>query len=256
MNNASKYTKSNLQKDWGKKYDESYSKDYYDSRIWEIEKEILKEILKNKTSKKLMDFACGTGRITKYLEEMGFNDITCVDASNEMLKEAKKKLKKAKFYTIDITSNELNKKFKENSFDITTSFRFFLNAENHLRKHAFVKLNKVLKKGGIFIFNIHGNKKSLRFFKVLIINFLKFLLQGKKIREGISFYRNQLSLSDIENLIKATDLKIKEVYSYSFLPKFSVKILNKKKWVSLEKEIITKKFPYGRHLMIVCEKTK
>ena len=257
MKKEFRYTLSNLKKDWGKKYDIEYSRDHYDNRVWFLEKEILRKILRKGSSQKIMDFACGTGRIAEYLGEIGFRGIVCLDASNEMLKEARKKIKKSKFFCVDITSSQINKKLKKESFGIITAFRFFLNADLELREEAIHKLDWMLKKKGILIFNIHGNTNSLRFLQVIIINFLKYFLQKEK-RKDKSYvcYRNQLSIRDIKKLLAPTNIRIKEIYSYSFLPEIFWRILSLRTWLKIERKLITRKYFFGTHLLFVCEKVK
>ena len=60
------YTKQHQQVGYGKNYDKGiYSGDTWASRIWELEKWILLDILGDNQERRILDFACGTGRITK-----------------------------------------------------------------------------------------------------------------------------------------------------------------------------------------------
>jgi len=253
------YTLSNLQKNWGKKYDEGYNIDSYDTRVWHLEKQILKETLsrfnKNKKTVRILDFASGTGRVAEYLEELGFRNILCMDASNEMLKEARKKTKYSKFAVVDITDKKIEKKFKKESFDIIIAFRFFLNADKELRSEAIKRLDWFLKKSGTLIFNIHGNRNSLRFFGVVSINTLKFILQREK-RKNKNYvpYRNQLSIKDIHRLLSQTSLKIGQIYSYSFFPEILSKASSKDSWIRMEQRLISKNKFFGTHLLFICKK--
>jgi SAM-dependent methyltransferase len=251
------YTLTNQKKDWGKKYDKAYSGDNYDTRVWEVEQHILLEILGNRNRTNYMDFASGTGRVSSFLSECGFKNITCIDSSNEMLKQAKKKMPSAKFITLDITDKSSDKKLKRNFYETVTAFRFFLNAEQELRKISITKIADSMKKDAIFVFNIHGNKNSLRFFPVIIINILKFFLQAKrrKNEEDVP-YRNQMSVRRVKKMLSETNLNIETVYSYSFIPKIISKIIPRSYWINIEKKLITKRILVGTHLLFVCKKKK
>lgn len=251
------YTLTNQKKDWGKKYDKAYSGDNYDTRVWEIEKEILREILSNRKKTQYMDFASGTGRVSSFLNGEGFKKITCIDSSDEMLKQAKNKMPSAKFITLDITDDSANKKLKNKSYETVTAFRFFLNAEPELRKIAMRKISNSMKKDALFVFNIHGNKNSLRFFPVIGINILKFFLQAKrrKNKEDVP-YRNQMSIKQVKKLLSGTDLEIETIYSYSFIPKIISKFMPRNYWMKIERKLITKRVLFGTHLLFVCKKIK
>ena len=71
--------------------------------IYELEKEILDEMFKEigSTDRSVMDFACGSGRWTQYLEKK-FDECIGVDVSKGMVTVAEGKCQKAKFVITDI----------------------------------------------------------------------------------------------------------------------------------------------------------
>src|SRR3989344_2070945 len=112
------YTNSHKSKDHGKNYDKRiYTGNTYDNRVWILEKKILKKILPSDKKLAILDFACGTGRISSYLEELGYQNISGIDVSDSMLQEAKKKLKVTQLIKADVNDLLGVKKIKK-KFDV------------------------------------------------------------------------------------------------------------------------------------------
>lgn len=237
------YTKEHQKKGYGKSYDSGiYSKDTWSNRVWQIEKVILSRVLNHRKHLSTLDFACGTGRITEFLERKGFDNIVGIDSSEEMLKEAKKKLKKTKLYCIDVTSDKKNWERFKDKFDTILVFRFFLNASKELRKKVLLFLLGSLKKNGYLVFNIHHNKKSIMFLNDLFDKFY-----GRK--------SNHLSVPKIRTLLTKCGFKVFKIYSYGFIPhKRRIKLLPANLWYKIEKRLISEKNLFGTHLLIICKK--
>jgi len=161
----STYRTSHSKSGYGKHYQKTYESGYY-ATLWnEIEKPLIKDIfnhLKSEGASTCLDFACGTGRITCVAEDV-FDEVEGVDVSDEMLSIAKENLSKTKLINQDITSHLLGR-----SFDVISSFRFFLNAEPELRKSTLRALHQILNDKGTMVINIHVNKYSLlgRFYRI------------------------------------------------------------------------------------------
>lgn len=130
--------------------------------LWELEQDALYKIIQEKKSfKKHLDFAGGTGRIAKVLEEFS-NQQYILDISTEMLAVAKENLSQATIICADFRDNpaELN----EVVFDMVTAFRFFPNAEPALRESAMQFITRKLVKGGWLVCNNHRNFWSFPYF--------------------------------------------------------------------------------------------
>ncbi len=135
----------------------------YDSWVWELEKAYLVSAVRRhlgsrRTGIRLLDFACGTGRVLAFLEPMT-REATGVDVSGAMLALAEQQVRKAKLVCADITKVDT---LPAGAYDLVTAFRFFLNADDALRDEALKAIRRVLTDDGIFITNIHGNLWSLR----------------------------------------------------------------------------------------------
>lgn len=199
------YKNSHIWKEFAQQYDHNIA-NKFESRIYRIENQILldnlQHFLKNKYPA-IMDFACGTGRITALLASH-YHHIVWYDISEDMLQVAKTKYPQLTFQKKDITKDISQDILK---FDCITSFRFFLNAEYQLKKDILEHFRKYLKKDGIVIFNIHMNTFSPAF----ILTRLKYILWLTKIKQ------NGMSYREVKDLLKDTGFKILKANWYSFL---------------------------------------
>lgn len=152
------YTTSHYHK--GENYHEKFEKLIGRKIIWNLEKNIIKEFIKNKEITNHLDFAAGTGRIAELLQKE-VAEQWLLDSSKRMLDHAKKILDSSRTNFIDQDFNEveLNKKF-----DLITAFRFFPNAEIFLRDQAMKFISNHLNKNGILILNNHYNFWSIPLF--------------------------------------------------------------------------------------------
>ena len=157
--------------------------------MWDLEKQIINDFINDKETSSHLDFASGTGRIAKLLEEKN-KELYLIDSSKKMLEYAKKLLNsdKCTFIEEDFTKIDLNKKF-----DLITAFRFFPNAEFFLREKAMKFISKHLKDDGILIINNHYNFWSIPFFFA-----------------RLTFRNNGFGMSheEIVKLVKINNLKI------------------------------------------------
>lgn len=224
-----------------------YSDDSYDYIIWKFEKKILDKYLKmlknEDTNLSCLDFACGTGRIIQYLEEkLGRNDrFIGIDISESMLKIAKSKVSCSDLVRADISRNDI---IPNQTFDLITVFRFFLNAQPSLRDNVMSALQAKLRdNNSILIINIHGNKYSYRFITVAI-----FKVIGKKLQ--------YLSYREVKNFIEKHNLEIIDFYGIGFVPKIMYRLLPNTVLFYIDKYL--QSFPYlkyfGYDLVFVCKK--
>ena len=100
------YDVKRFYREWSKNYDD------YNNIAFFLEKKHLKNWFKYK-NKKILDLGCGTGRYAIPLAKS--NNVTCIDFSRSMLREAKKKAKEKKvkldFKEADITMVKLKEKY-------------------------------------------------------------------------------------------------------------------------------------------------
>lgn len=200
------YRESHKAKDRGLLYNSRFleNRAYFH---WETyEKPFLHKLFKSLAATKsgpMLDFACGTGRITKVASQY-FHDLTGIDVSQEMLKEAVKDVSGAKFVKMDVTTQKSG--FGE--FDVITAFRFFLNAQPALRHEALAWISRHLSKDGVFILNNHLSCESIN---------------GRLIcwarAAGIT-ERNCLSEKSLVKLLAENGFHSELIYSYAIIPGF------------------------------------
>jgi SAM-dependent methyltransferase len=141
-----------------------YAANSYSSSIWALQRPVLENILKDFRQKRtgpvrLLDFACGTGRVLSFLEGLA-DTADGIDISQNMVAQARPKCARARLQVGDIlTQPELLQK----SYDVISCFRFILNVEPALRHRVLSRLREVLQPpDGLLLVNIHGSSRSLR----------------------------------------------------------------------------------------------
>lgn len=187
----------------------AYDKKFWDAGtpeglFWQIEQEILARIVRSlpQPPERSLDFACGTGRVLLWSSDFVKN-CTGVDVSSAMLSIARKRNPVAEVVEADITQD---KEIVSGPFDLITSFRFFLNAQEELQHEAMAALKRRLDPDGRIVVNFHLNPLSPTGAYV-----------GARSRIGGAIPRSVASLSKAERLLGAHDLEIDKVYGYAYL---------------------------------------
>ena len=197
----------------GAEYETYYQTQAWQRFLWSREQEIILKILEKYFAGRdihLLDFACGTGRITGFLENR-VRTSTGVDVSGSMLAIARKKLERTEIIEADITAGDV---LKARKFNLITAFRFFLNAEPQLRSEAMKALVELLSEDGCLVFNNHQNFGS-PWVKLL------YARHRQKNPEGIY---NVMSIKQMKELVGGVGLEIVEIYPVGFFhpPKIPV----------------------------------
>lgn len=119
---------------------------------------LLKNIKKYSNGNVGMDLACGSGKITRFLSENGYN-MAGADISEEMLVQAKM-LSSEKKLAIRYFKSDLNNLRFSEKFDFVTAINDAFNyvkGENLLK--VFKNVNKILCPQGLFLFDISSEYK-------------------------------------------------------------------------------------------------
>lgn len=153
INNPKKdnYVKEEITKyynDLAKDYDIERFNNSYGQYIHKQEDEILKKYLNEKETEFNLDIACGTGRFLKYADYG-------IDMSTEMVEVSQKKYPPKKISIEDAETLS----FQDSSFDNAISFHLFMHLNVNDLKKILSEVNRVLKKGGYFIFDIPSEKR-------------------------------------------------------------------------------------------------
>ena len=215
------YTSSHFNK--GEDYHIKFEKLPGRKIMWDLEKKIINDFINNKEIISHLDFATGTGRIAKLLEEKS-KEQYLLDSSKKMLEYAKKILNsdKCKFIEEDFTKINLNKKF-----DLITAFRFFPNAEFFLREKAMKFISQHLKDDGVLIINNHYNFWSIPFFfSRLTLRNNGFGMSHKEIVELVKI--NNLKIYKYKSVGLLTHKDKSSIIPWSFVSKFENYFYKKK----------------------------
>ncbi|WP_172959684.1 class I SAM-dependent methyltransferase [Thiomicrorhabdus aquaedulcis] len=190
------------------KADKSYHEGYhasFDKRpgrkmIWEFEQAILRKIVEDSPAQTHLDFAGGTGRIAKVLEDFVPQQFV-LDISEGMLAVAAQHLTKAKILNCDFSKGV--PEIEDNSLDLVTAFRFFPNAEVELRESAMAFLVQKMQCGGKLVCNNHRSFWSL-----------SYLLSRLLFKGGDVGMAN----NEMEALAKRHGLVLQKYYSVGVVP--------------------------------------
>lgn len=238
MSYSNRFQDPKVAKDYENK---NYNDDGYDAFIWQLQKPFLKKIIAHyipsDSRKKYLDFACGTGRIIGEIHGL-FDDSQGLDISREMVGIAQRKYPHCHFCVGDVQKDP---KLLNNNYDLITTFRFVLNAEQQLRESVLPILSSHLRsEHSVLIFNVHGHRRSLR-------TLSKFFHS-----DHVLF--NELSMKDILILAKLSNLKILEVIGFGIFPRKFFSSPLKPIFVWLEEKLsgtwIANHF--GSDLMFLC----
>ena len=192
---------------------DEYAADSYASRIWQLERPVLEQILKklrreNPGPLRLLDFACGTGRVLAVLEPL-VDEAEGIDISGNMVAVAQAKCPKAWLRVGDILARPdlLGK-----NYDVISRYRFLLNAEPEMRRRVLCQLRTVVREpGGLLLVNIHGNSRSLRHPAIL-------WRRWRERTEQKNTMLNEMSPAEARQLLAACGFEIVHQFGFGIMP--------------------------------------
>lgn len=127
-----------------------------------LDRLLLKEFAStNKSKGPCADFGCGPGQTTKFLFDHGLKDIIGIDISSGMVGAARRLFPKIKFETGDL----LKVSYPSNYFGSALAFYSIVHFTYDQIKIAFSEVNRVLEKGGQFLFSFHVGNEAVHFDK-------------------------------------------------------------------------------------------
>lgn len=190
-----------------------YGAGSYSSRIWELQRPLLAEILLQhqatvRHALTLLDFACGTGRVLASLEpHVAAAD--GIDISPEMVAVARTKCTKPRLQVGDIlTQPEL----LQGNYDVITAFRFLLNVEPEIRRRVLRRLREVIREPhGLLVVNVHGNSRSLRHPAILWRRW-----RERSHKTGAML--NEMSPGETRRLLRECGFQVVRQYGFGMLP--------------------------------------
>jgi SAM-dependent methyltransferase len=197
------YRTSHVASDAGRIYNRTYETGYYAALWAKVEKPLLEATLREAAGphRKCLDFACGTGRIASVAAEF-YAEVVGVDVSKPMLACAHVP-GNVRLYCVDMTVHSLRE-----TFDAVTAFRFFLNAEQRLRREALKAIRSHLNANGVLVCNIHMNASSPMGIATRIAS-----------RIPRSRERNTMSVGEFSTLLTSVGFTIEQIIPYGYLPR-------------------------------------
>ena len=193
---------------------DEYAADSYATAIWAeqapLVKKLLQEVHRQYPIGRHFDFACGTGRITRLTEEV-FPEIDALDISSAMVEVARANGRQARFSVGNILEQP---DLCAGPYGSITTFRLVLNIDPHLRVPVLKELHRRLKPDGMLIFNVHGNRHSLRQ-PALLWNRWRHPYEADG---SIKRLLNTMSRSEVEACADAAGFHVEQVYGFGILP--------------------------------------
>ena len=125
------------------------SEEYFENLVLRLQAEFLNNLILKRNSDLVLDLACGLGRVEQDL--FGFRQGVALDSSQEMLSVARQLLGKK---WIVVEGDVFNLNFQEEFFDLAYSFDFIDRFDISDRFLIYKQIFKVLKKNGLFVFDI------------------------------------------------------------------------------------------------------
>lgn len=218
------------------------AKNSAESSLWGLERQCLTDIVTRLVGRKnrYLDFACGTGRVISFLAD-DFNNSEGVDISEAMLALARGKRPKARLIGGDITKNP---DIVGENFDLITAFRFFLRAQDALRREVMGILAEKLAPQGILVFNVHSSRPSFLWLQNCVMN----LFRSQKIPS--------LSRREVAELAAGANLEIVEAKVMGIAPKAVHIPLRPRAWLWLDRSLAKVKClrRFGSHVIYVCRR--
>ncbi|MGC9942979.1 MAG: class I SAM-dependent methyltransferase [Verrucomicrobiota bacterium] len=200
-------------KDAVESYDaQEYAAGGYSASIWQLQRPFVENFLSNfrrlKTRpNRLLDFACGTGRVLACVEQFA-DKADGIDISENMIAVARTKCRHAQLQVGDIlASPELLQK----DYDVITCFRLLLNLEPEMRGRILRQLRSVIKASGRLLVNVHGNSRSSRHPAIV-------WRRWRERTQKTGAMLNEMSPAETERLLWECGFQIVRKFGFGILP--------------------------------------
>lgn len=212
MNQTPDYRLSHAAEGYGTYYDQTILGGYYGAMLRDHEAPVLTAWVRDAAPARILDFACGTGRITGLLVDLA-PEVVGVDVSTDMLARAREQVPGATFVAADLTrpAGEADPEGDADPcagpFDLVTAFRFFQNAGPDLRDDALRAIGARLAPGGTLVLNVQSQAQSPAG--------RAYRLRARLRRRPI----NQLSHPEVVALLAAHGFTVEETHWYGHVPR-------------------------------------
>jgi len=190
-----------------------YGVQSYSSQVWQWERPVVERIITDfrrgrPGPVRLLDFACGTGRVLSAVEGL-VDAAEGIDISENMVALARAKCQRARFKVGDVLARP---ELLEKNYDVITAFRFLLNVEPAVRARVLRQLRAVLRApDGLLVVNVHGNSRSLRHPAVV-------WRRWRERSRPTGAMLNEMSPGETERLLRECGFHIVRRFGFGLLP--------------------------------------
>jgi len=224
-----------------------YGPHSHDSAMWLVEQKVLRSMLvrhfPNHASARALDFACGPGRISRFVQPL-VGELTGVDISEQMLARARAAGTNMQFIRADITASPDD---VPGEMDIILAFRFLLLANPDLRLACVRALARKLRsQESIMVLNSHGNPYSYRAIASLRDRLLR------RNRPPLP----EFSLKDMREFAVQCGLELVDVRGMGLIPRSIARLMPERLFVAIESFLarIPVIWRLGTHLLFVLRR--
>lgn len=190
------------------RYVSCYESSTRDRFTWELQQPFLARVVddlrRERGQVRLLDFACGTGRILSFLEER-VDEADGLDLSAEMASRARQACTRAAVHVGHLGAGGSPAAIQRD-YDLATAFRFFLNVEDEVRKQVLGRLHELLAvRSGLLLLNNHGNVMSARHLAI-------------RANRNPAVMRNELGDAELRGLLSQAGFQVRAVHGFGVLP--------------------------------------
>jgi ubiquinone/menaquinone biosynthesis C-methylase UbiE len=192
---------------------EEYGADSYSTSIWRMQRPVVEKILNNFRQAqsgpvRLLDFACGTGRVLSALES-AVDSAEGIDISENMVAVARTRCTRARLLVGDVLRQP---ELLQKNYDVISCFRFILNVEPEIRVQILRRLRQVLRQpDGLLLVNVHGNSRSLRHPAIVWRRW-----RERPEQDGLML--NEMSPDETKKLFRENGFEIVHQFGFGILP--------------------------------------
>ena len=228
---SSSYSSRFLKRETAEAYAQGeYGQESYSTAIWAMQVPVLRKLLGNVSQNNQkaahLDFACGTGRITRLVESI-FEHVDALDISPAMVEIARESKDHARFFVGNILESP---ELCPGPYTSITSFRLLLNLDPLLRIPVLTQLGHRLHPDGTLIVNLHGNRHSLRHPAIL---WKRWKYRHASVPDNLML--NDMSQTEVEQCLNSAGFSIEEIFGFGILPPTCYRLPFNSLWRSLDR---------------------
>jgi SAM-dependent methyltransferase len=197
-----------------KSYDATeYAAGSYAASMWQLQRPVVEQLLGEFRGlrsglARLLDFACGTGRVLSCVEQFA-DAADGIDISENMVAVARTKCRHARLHVGDILADP---GLLQKDYDVITCFRLLLNLEPEMRGRILRRLRGALREpDGRLLVNVHGNSHSLRHPAIV-------WRRWRERTQKTGAMLNEMSPAETEALLRENGFRILHKIGFGILP--------------------------------------